>query len=138
MLQLSGLVESLESIEVKTNEVKALIQEIYLNSLRVKVSAAIYMRHLDSQPQEFNSNLSKYAEMVEQTLDLNELDHHKFAAGNGRPQCVLDAGEKLAKHGPIDSSDSGQYRRRRGATSREASTTNCPNCNAPAALSTLV
>lgn len=28
--------------------------------------------------QEFDTSLSKYAEMVEQTLDLDELEHHSF------------------------------------------------------------
>ncbi len=28
--------------------------------------------------QEYESNLSKYAEMVEQTLDLTQLEHHAY------------------------------------------------------------
>ncbi|PCH44977.1 DNA mismatch repair protein [Wolfiporia cocos MD-104 SS10] len=60
ILKLEGFIATLEGVDA-SEESKALIDEIYLSKL-----------------QEFNSNLSKYSEMVEQTLDLDELEHHQF------------------------------------------------------------
>ncbi|THH09566.1 hypothetical protein EW145_g1915 [Phellinidium pouzarii] len=59
--KLSGLVEALNSVETENVEYTRLIEEIYLSKLK-----------------EHSINLEKYSEMVEQTLDLDELSSHNF------------------------------------------------------------
>ncbi|KAA1473044.1 DNA mismatch repair protein [Dentipellis sp. KUC8613] len=61
VLKLSGLIETLKHVEPKTPHSKSLIQEQYLDSLA-----------------QYAANLDKYAEMVESTLDLAELDRHNY------------------------------------------------------------
>ncbi|CCL99791.1 uncharacterized protein FIBRA_01813 [Fibroporia radiculosa] len=61
VLKLEGLIATVEGIETVHEGYKELIEETYLTKL-----------------QESNSSLSKYAEMVEQTLDLDELERHNF------------------------------------------------------------
>ncbi|KAF7972811.1 hypothetical protein HWV62_17002 [Athelia sp. TMB] len=60
VLKLPGLIEALEAVET-SDKIKGLVEETYLKQFR-----------------EFNESLSKYAEMVEQTLDLEELDRHNY------------------------------------------------------------
>ncbi|THH01168.1 hypothetical protein EW026_g1487 [Hermanssonia centrifuga] len=60
VLKLEGLISALENIEV-TEEHKNLIEEIYLTKLK-----------------SFETSLSKYSEMVQDTLDLDELENHNF------------------------------------------------------------
>lgn len=62
LLQLSGLIEALKHMDTNTERGQKLIREVYL-------------RHLE----EHAASLDKYAEMVEQTLDLSELDRHNYA-----------------------------------------------------------
>ncbi|KAH9039589.1 DNA mismatch repair protein [Lactarius pseudohatsudake] len=62
VLKLSGLIEALKHMNTNTERGQELIQEVYL-------------RHLE----EHAAGLDKYAEMVEQTLDLSELDRHNYA-----------------------------------------------------------
>ncbi|KDQ60242.1 hypothetical protein JAAARDRAFT_32621 [Jaapia argillacea MUCL 33604] len=61
VLKLQGLITTLEALNPEVDHVKALIEETYLTKLK-----------------EFEGNLSKYADMVEQTLDLDQLDHHNY------------------------------------------------------------
>jgi DNA mismatch repair protein MSH2 len=58
---LSGLIEALKHADVKTERGRELIKETYLNHL-----------------EEYAASLDKYAEMVEQTLDLSELERHNY------------------------------------------------------------
>ncbi|KAI9458862.1 DNA mismatch repair protein [Lactarius psammicola] len=62
VLKLNGLIEALKHMNTSTERGQELIQEAYL-------------RHLE----EHAASLDKYAEMVEQTLDLSELDRHNYA-----------------------------------------------------------
>ncbi|KAH7916001.1 DNA mismatch repair protein [Hygrophoropsis aurantiaca] len=62
VLKLPGFLELLEGLEVQQEEYKSLLEDQYICQLR-----------------EYNGNLAKYAEMVEQTLDLDELDRHNYA-----------------------------------------------------------
>jgi DNA mismatch repair protein MSH2 len=62
LFQLGGLIEALKHMNTNTERGQELIQEVYL-------------RHLE----EHAASLDKYAEMVEQTLDLSELDRHNYA-----------------------------------------------------------
>lgn len=59
--QLSGLIEALKHTDVKTERCRELINETYLGHL-----------------EENATSLDKYAEMVEQTLDLSELERHHY------------------------------------------------------------
>ncbi|PBK98891.1 DNA mismatch repair protein [Armillaria gallica] len=60
VLKLPGMIKTLNDVQTK-EEHTSLIDEAYLTALR-----------------EHESNLSKYSEMVEQTLDLDQLDHHSY------------------------------------------------------------
>lgn len=70
------MIEALEGVQTEKEAYSALIEEVYLESLRVRtlvsVSAALIV------PQEYEGSLAKYGEMVEQTLDLDELDNHNY------------------------------------------------------------
>ncbi|KAI0058620.1 DNA mismatch repair protein [Artomyces pyxidatus] len=61
VLKLAGLIETLKHIDTKTDRSKELIQETYLVHL-----------------EEYATSLDKYAEMVEQTLDLEELERRNY------------------------------------------------------------
>ncbi|EPS97986.1 hypothetical protein FOMPIDRAFT_1127467 [Fomitopsis schrenkii] len=61
VLKLEGFITTLENVDTAHEEYKALLEETYLTKFR-----------------ECNTSLSKYAEMVEQTLDLDELENHNF------------------------------------------------------------
>ncbi|EGN91554.1 hypothetical protein SERLA73DRAFT_164445 [Serpula lacrymans var. lacrymans S7.3] len=61
VLKIPGLIANLEGTQTEQDDYKSLLEEIYLKDFR-----------------EFNENLCKYGEMVEQTLDLDELDNHKY------------------------------------------------------------
>ncbi|KAM6492493.1 DNA mismatch repair protein [Amanita muscaria] len=60
ILKLPGIIETLENIELD-QECVQLLNEIYVQTLRG-----------------CQESLEKYGEMVEQTLDLDELDHHNY------------------------------------------------------------
>ncbi len=64
--QLSGLIEALKHLNADTERGQELIKEVYL-------------RHLE----EYAAGLDKYAEMVEQTLDLSELERHNYTIKPG-------------------------------------------------------
>jgi hypothetical protein len=59
---------------------KELIDEMYLIQLR-----------------EHDTSLSKYGEMVETTIDLNELDNHNYVIKPDYDQKLLELAEKLMK-----------------------------------------
>ncbi|KAJ4478183.1 muts domain V-domain-containing protein [Lentinula aciculospora] len=61
VLKLPGMIVALEGVQTEQEEYSNLLDEMCLQKLR---------EHEDS--------LSKYSEMVEQTLDLNELDKHNY------------------------------------------------------------
>ncbi|KAF8067657.1 DNA mismatch repair protein [Lyophyllum atratum] len=61
VIKLPGMIEALEGVQTDKEEYSALIEETYLKLLR-----------------EYNGSLAKYSEMVEETLDLNELDNHNY------------------------------------------------------------
>ncbi|KAH9941212.1 DNA mismatch repair protein [Epithele typhae] len=61
VLKLEGLIKALDEIEASSEEQKTLLQETYLAQFR-----------------EYEGSLSKYSEMVQQTLDLDELENHNF------------------------------------------------------------
>ncbi|KAG1800485.1 DNA mismatch repair protein MutS [Suillus plorans] len=62
ILKLPGFLETLEGVQYKHKEHKELIDEIYIKPF-----------------QAVNENLVKYGEMVESTLDLEELENHNYA-----------------------------------------------------------
>ncbi|TFK39373.1 DNA mismatch repair protein MSH2 [Crucibulum laeve] len=61
VLKLPGLIDALDGVQSEHETYIQLVEETYLKPLR-----------------EYNLSLSKYSEMVEQTLDLDQLDHHNF------------------------------------------------------------
>ncbi|GBE87515.1 DNA mismatch repair protein msh-2 [Sparassis crispa] len=61
VLKLEGMITTLEAVESEHDDYKALVEETYLVKLR-----------------EYDNSLTKYAEMVQQTLDLDELENHHF------------------------------------------------------------
>ncbi|KZP28118.1 DNA mismatch repair protein [Athelia psychrophila] len=78
VLKLPGLLEALEGVETDSDKFKALVEETYLKQLR-----------------EINESLSKYGEMVEQTLDLNELDRHNYVIKPDYDERLGTLSEKL-------------------------------------------
>ncbi|KAJ7255181.1 muts domain V-domain-containing protein [Mycena rebaudengoi] len=78
VLKLSGMIEALENVQTDQEEYSALIEEQYLVKLR-----------------EFNNGLAKYAEMVEQTIDLEELDHHNYIIKPDYDPLLLELSQKL-------------------------------------------
>ncbi|KAG1859584.1 DNA mismatch repair protein [Suillus subalutaceus] len=62
VLKLPGLLEALEGVQYEHEEHKELIDEVYIKPF-----------------QTVNDNLVKYGEMVESTLDLEELENHNYA-----------------------------------------------------------
>ncbi|KAJ7054473.1 muts domain V-domain-containing protein [Mycena amicta] len=77
VLLLPGLIESLENTITTEEQGSELIDELYLDQLR-----------------NFNGNLSKYSEMVEQTIDLDELDRHNYVI---KPEYSERLGDLAAK-----------------------------------------
>ncbi|KAJ7885085.1 muts domain V-domain-containing protein [Mycena olivaceomarginata] len=61
VLLLPGMIQALEGVQTENEEYSALIEDLYLGVLRG-----------------FNENLEKYSDMVEQTIDLEELDRHNY------------------------------------------------------------
>ncbi|CAK5272872.1 unnamed protein product [Mycena citricolor] len=59
--QLPGLISTLEAMQPEEDGYQALLEETYLVQLR-----------------KFNETLEKYAEMVQQTIDLDALERHQF------------------------------------------------------------
>ncbi|KAJ7717304.1 muts domain V-domain-containing protein [Mycena maculata] len=61
VLLLPKMIQALQNVQTENEEYSALVEELYLLSLR-----------------NFNDNLEKYSDMVEQTIDLEELDRHNY------------------------------------------------------------
>ncbi|KAF8480131.1 DNA mismatch repair protein [Russula ochroleuca] len=61
VLKLTGVIEALKHVNVETERGRELIKETYLSNF-----------------EEYAASLDKYAEMVEQTLDLSELERHNY------------------------------------------------------------
>ncbi|KAI0292908.1 DNA mismatch repair protein [Russula brevipes] len=61
VLKLTGLIEALKHVDVQSERGRELIKETYLSHL-----------------EEYVASLDKYAEMVEQTIDLSELERHNY------------------------------------------------------------
>jgi len=82
-------------------EFTSLIQETYVQSL--KVSILKYLPRCDAQIayryKEYEENLSKYSEMVEQTLDLSELDKHNYVIKPDYDPRLQELAEKLSEVG---------------------------------------
>ncbi|KAH7882344.1 DNA mismatch repair protein [Phlebopus sp. FC_14] len=62
VLKMPGLLETLESIQYEHEVHRSLVEEVYLGPFR-----------------SLSTNLSKYSDMVETTLDLDSLDTHTYA-----------------------------------------------------------
>ena len=71
------IIKTLEPLESENEEYQALLETTYLKPLRVSRSDPSPHPFTNS-PQDHNENLSKYAEMVEQTIDLEQLDRHVY------------------------------------------------------------
>ncbi|EIN09262.1 DNA mismatch repair protein [Punctularia strigosozonata HHB-11173 SS5] len=80
VLKLPGIIESLANVESTSMHAKELIDEIYLVKLR-----------------EYDGSLNKYGEMVETTIDLNELDNHNYVIKPDYDPKLQELAEKLMK-----------------------------------------
>ncbi|TRM69557.1 muts domain V-domain-containing protein [Schizophyllum amplum] len=86
VFKLPGMIEALEGVQTETPEHTALIEETYLKELREK-----------------EASLSKYSEMVEQTLDLDQLDHHNYVVKPDYDEQLQELHGKL--QGAVDKLD---------------------------------
>jgi DNA mismatch repair protein MSH2 len=71
------MIDALEGVQTGRKEHVVLVQEFYLSFIQV----GMHVFHGDSYSlvsQEYQTSLGKYAEMVEQTIDLKELDNHNY------------------------------------------------------------
>ncbi|KAK7471034.1 MSH2 protein [Stygiomarasmius scandens] len=82
IIKLPGLIEALDRVQINdiAEEFTSLIQETYVQSLK-----------------EYEENLSKYSEMVEQTLDLSELDKHNYVIKPDYDPRLQELAEKLSE-----------------------------------------
>ncbi|KAI1798056.1 DNA mismatch repair protein [Ganoderma leucocontextum] len=79
VLKLEGFISTIEGMETSSEEQKALLEEFYLAKLK-----------------EFDGSLSKYSEMVQQTLDLDELENHNFVIKPDYDARLQSLADKLA------------------------------------------
>lgn len=94
--QLPGMIENLQRVETNGDACKELIEETYLRQLRVRQVFPIHsLFDTTIARQEYETSLSKYAEMVEQTLDLNELDNHNYVIKPTYDPRLQELAEKL-------------------------------------------
>ncbi|KAJ4481616.1 DNA mismatch repair protein [Lentinula edodes] len=77
---LPGMIETLESVQSEEEESYKLLQEMCLQKLK-----------------EHEGSLSKYSEMVEETLDLKELDKHNYVIRPDYDPRLQDLAEKLTE-----------------------------------------
>ncbi|KAI0646460.1 DNA mismatch repair protein [Trametes meyenii] len=80
VLKLEGLISTIEGMDTNSPEQKALLDETYLAKFR-----------------EYDTALSKYAEMVQQTLDLDELENHSFVIKPDYDDRLRALADKLAE-----------------------------------------
>ncbi|KAI0711342.1 DNA mismatch repair protein [Earliella scabrosa] len=78
VLKLEGLITAIESMDTTSDEQKGLLDEIYLAPFR-----------------EYETSLSKYSEMVQQTLDLDELENHNFVIKPDYDDRLQELADKL-------------------------------------------
>ncbi|GAW07134.1 DNA mismatch repair protein [Lentinula edodes] len=78
--RLPGMIETLESVQSEEEESYKLLQEMCLQKLK-----------------EHEGSLSKYSEMVEETLDLKELDKHNYVIRPDYDPRLQDLAEKLTE-----------------------------------------
>lgn len=71
------MISNLEHIDA-SDEYKALIDETYLTKLKVLSTLSVALASRSSYLQEYETSLSKYSDMVQDTLDLDELENHNF------------------------------------------------------------
>lgn len=74
------MIEALEGVQTEQEEYSTLLEEMSLSKLR-----------------EHEASLAKYSEMVEQTLDLKELDKHKYVIKPDYDPRLQDLAEKLTE-----------------------------------------
>ncbi|KAG6876663.1 hypothetical protein C0993_001408 [Termitomyces sp. T159_Od127] len=74
------LIEALEGVQTEKEGHTVLVEEVYLKPLK-----------------EHGGSLEKYGEMVEQTLDLEELDNHNYVIKPDYDPKLQDLAEKLTK-----------------------------------------
>ncbi|KAJ6578594.1 DNA mismatch repair protein [Mycena sp. CBHHK59/15] len=80
VLKLPGMIEALENVQTDKEEHSSLLEDQYLVALRG-----------------YNESLAKYAEMVEQTIDLEELDNHNYVIKPDYDERLGELAEKLAE-----------------------------------------
>ncbi|KAG0708032.1 DNA mismatch repair protein [Suillus ampliporus] len=80
VLKLPGLLETLEGVQYEHEEHKELIDEIYIKPF-----------------QTVNDNLAKYSDMVESTLDLEELENHNYAIKPDYDERLQTLADKLVE-----------------------------------------
>ncbi|KXN81698.1 DNA mismatch repair protein msh-2 [Leucoagaricus sp. SymC.cos] len=77
VLKIPGMIQALENVQTSLQEKVDLVAETYLMALK-----------------EHDSQLAKYGEMVEATLDLEELDKHKYVIKPDYDERLLELVEK--------------------------------------------
>ncbi|KAF5380061.1 hypothetical protein D9615_006117 [Tricholomella constricta] len=80
VIKLPGMIETLEGVQTDKEEHSELVEAMYLMSLR-----------------EYETSLRKYGEMVEQTLDLEELDNHNYVIKPDYDPKLQELAAKLTK-----------------------------------------
>ncbi|KAL7284083.1 hypothetical protein ACG7TL_001363 [Trametes sanguinea] len=80
ILQLEGLISTIDRMDASSEELKSLLDETYLSRFR-----------------EYDTALSKYSEMVQQTLDLDELENHSFVIKPDYDDRLRALADKLAE-----------------------------------------
>ncbi|RDX54685.1 DNA mismatch repair protein [Lentinus brumalis] len=80
VLKLEGLISTIEATETSSVEYKALLEETYLSKFK-----------------EYETALSKYSEMVQQTLDLDELENHNFVIKPDYDSRLQELADKLSE-----------------------------------------
>ncbi|KDR73457.1 hypothetical protein GALMADRAFT_100108 [Galerina marginata CBS 339.88] len=80
VLKLTGMIESLSQTQVDEEDSSALLNERYLKDIK-----------------ECETNLEKYGEMVEQTLDLKELDNHNYVIKPDYDPRLQELAQKLTE-----------------------------------------
>ncbi|OSD08187.1 DNA mismatch repair protein [Trametes coccinea BRFM310] len=80
VLKLEGLISTIDRMDASSEELKSLLDETYLSRFR-----------------EYDTALSKYSEMVQQTLDLDELENHSFVIKPDYDDRLRALADKLAE-----------------------------------------
>ena len=98
---MNGLIETLEGIETENIAHSRLIEETYLTQLKVSLFIIFASRRqaelIITFHQEYSKSLEKYSEMVEQTLDLDELSSHNFVIKPDYDERLRELADKLVE-----------------------------------------